>query len=65
MRAWSEGQADPTACPNCGWTSEQQRAEQKRQELVAALLEERRGTRDAAHRKAIDEQLAYHGHKAA
>jgi hypothetical protein len=65
MKAWSEGLDSEHVCPNCGFTARQQSEEQHRQDLIAALLEERRGARDKQHVRAIDEQLIYHGHKGA
>jgi hypothetical protein len=65
MKSWGEGLDPEHVCPNCGFTAQQQRDEQHRQDLIAALLEERRGARDKQHAAAIDEQLAYYGYKPA
>lgn len=68
MKVWTEGQPDQAVCPNCGFSAEQARAEQRRRDHVDALLEERAGYVQRGHTNrvaAVDEQLAYYGHEAA
>jgi hypothetical protein len=67
MRVWSEGHERRDACPNCGFSPEQARAEVERQSLVAALLRERAGLEqkgDTDGVAAVDAQLRHYGHEA-